>query len=54
MLPKIIQAGNRTEIRIMDKLMRQANAAYPRISPYRVNMRVHPVAFATYILSPKS
>lgn len=28
-----------SELRKMDKLMRQANNEYPRISPYRVNMR---------------
>lgn len=28
-----------SDIRKMDKLMRQANNEYPRISPYRVNMR---------------
>ena len=39
MLPKITRAGNcKTEIRQMEKLMRRANAQFPRISPYRVNL----------------
>ncbi len=30
----------KSEIRIMDNIMRQANNAYPRISPYRVDSRL--------------
>lgn len=39
MLPKVIQVGTKAEIRLMDNLMRKANLAYPRISPYRVSQR---------------
>ena len=40
MIKKVVQNTLCAEIRQMDKLMRKANSAYPRISPYRVSHRV--------------
>lgn len=40
MLSKVGQTDIRSEIKFMDKLMRRANAEFPRISPYRVSKRM--------------
>ena len=40
MLSKIVQTDMRSEIKLMYKLMRRANAEFPRISPYRVSKRM--------------
>ena len=39
-----------TELRQMDKLMRKANNEFPRISPYRVNMRAGQMNLPQYFI----
>ena len=51
MLQRVIQFGNKAEIRLMDNLMRKANLAYPRISPYRVSQRASGKGIAAHYIS---
>lgn len=51
MLQRVIQFGNKAEIRLMDNLMRKANLAYPRISPYRVSQRASGKGIGAHYIS---